>query len=327
MARADLLLELVKSSFADNRYQLKKVVEAVIAEERAKNHLQLADKLQVELELALRAADKTMQGRNIAHAATAPIVNNFLQEVPVHRTFDDLVLPKEVREVAESFIEEQYRSDLLRSYGLEPRHKIILVGEPGTGKTSFAEALADKLMMPLYVVRYDALIGSYLGETATRLRQLFDFVSTRKCILFFDEFDTIGKERGDTQELGEIKRVVSSLLLMTDTLPSYNIVLGASNHPELLDKAVWRRFEIRIEMPMPGGDEIELFLRKFESKYNLSFGTDLKKLSCQLNGRNYGDVENFALSVARRYVMSMPENDMARYVKEILKEMSVNIQK
>lgn len=324
MARADLLLELVKNSFADNRYQLKKVVEAVIAEERAKNHIQLADKLQVELELALRAADKSMQGRNIAHAVTAPVVNNFLQEVPVHRTFEDLVLPKEVLSVTESLVEEQYRSDLLRSYGLEPRHKVMLVGEPGTGKTSYAEALADKLMMPLYLVRYDALIGSYLGETAMRLRQLFDFVSTRKCILFFDEFDTIGKERGDTQELGEIKRVVSSLLMMTDTLPSYNLVIGASNHPELLDRAVWRRFEIRIKMPMPGVDEIEQFLRKFESKYNLSFGTDIKKLSNELKGRNYGDVETFALSVARRYVMSMPENDMARYVNEILKELSVN---
>jgi len=323
MARADLLLELVKSSFADNRYQLKKVVEAVIAEERAKNHIQLAEKLQVELELALRASDKSMQGRNIAHATTTPIVTNFLQEVPVHRTFDDLVLPEKVRNITESLVEEQYRSDLLRSYGLEPRHKVILVGEPGTGKTSYAEALADKLMMPLYVVRYDALIGSYLGETAMRLRQLFDFVSTRKCVLFFDEFDTIGKERGDAQELGEIKRVVSSLLMMTDTLPSYNLVLGASNHPELLDRAVWRRFEIRIEMPMPGVVEIEQFLKKFESKYSLSFGIDIKKLANELKGHNYGDVETFALSVARRYVMSIPENDMARYVRDTLEEISV----
>lgn len=325
MARADLILDLVKNSLSENRYQFKKIVEAMIAEERAKNHLQLADKLQAELELAMRASDKTIQDRNLSNAASAPIVNNYLQEVAVHRTFNDLILPDTVRKITDSFIEEQYRSDILRTYGLEPRHKLMLVGEPGTGKTSFAEALSDKLMLPLYVVRYDALIGSYLGETAMRLRQLFDFVSTRKCVLFFDEFDTIGKERGDAQELGEIKRVVSSLLLMTDSLPSYNIVLAASNHPELLDRAVWRRFQIRLELPMPDDKQIEQYLSLFESRYRVSFHTNLKELAKNLKGRNYGDIENFALSVMRRYVLTLPEGDMSRYVKEELRELSMNI--
>lgn len=325
MARADLILDLVKNSLSENRYQFKKVVEAMIAEERSKSHFQLADKLQAELELAMRSSDKTIQGRNLSNAASAPIVNNYLQEVAAHRTFDDLILSQSVRKITDSFVEEQYRSDILRTYGLEPRHKIMLVGEPGTGKTSYAEALSDKLMMPLYVVRYDALIGSYLGETAMRLRQLFDFVSTRKCILFFDEFDTIGKERGDTQELGEIKRVVSSLLMMTDSLPSYNIVLGASNHPELLDRAVWRRFQIRLELSMPGEREIEQYLQLFENRYNISFRTNLKVIAGKLKGRNFADVENFALSVTRRYVLSLPEDDMPRYVKEELLEQSFNI--
>lgn len=324
MARADLILDLVKNSLSENRYQFKTVVEAMIAEERSMNHYLLADKLQAELEQAMRSADKAIQGRNLSNAASAPIVNNYLQEVVAHRTFDDLVLPQSVRRITEGFVEEQYRSDILRTYGLEPRHKIMLVGEPGTGKTSYAEALSDKLMMPLYMVRYDALIGSYLGETAMRLRQLFDFVTTRKCILFFDEFDTIGKERGDTQELGEIKRVVSSLLMMTDSLPSYNIILGASNHPELLDRAIWRRFQICLELPMPGAGEIEQYLQLFEKRYNISFRTDLKEIANKLKGRNFGDVENFALSVTRRYVLSLPEDNMPRYVKEELHEQSMN---
>lgn len=325
MARADLILDLVRNSLSDNRYQFKKVVEAMIAEERSKNHSQLADRLQTELDIALRSMDKSINGRNVANAATAPIVNNFLQEVPAHKSFEDLVLPEAVMKMTDSFIEEQFRSDILRSYGIEPRHKIMLIGEPGTGKTSFAEALSDKLMMPLYMVRYDALIGSYLGETAMRLRQLFDFVSTRKCILFFDEFDTIGKERGDAQELGEIKRVVSSLLLMTDSLPSYTIVLGASNHAELLDRAVWRRFQIRLELPMPGINEIQLFLKNFERKYNMSFQTDLSKLATKLKGNNFGDIENFALSVMRRYILGLPEQDMQRYVKEELNELTITV--
>lgn len=325
MARADLILDLVRNSLSENRYQFKKVVEAMIAEERSKNHGQLADRLQTELDIALRSMDKSISGRNVSNAATAPVVNNFLQEVPAHKSFDDLVLPDAVLKMTTGFVEEQFRSDILRSYGIEPRHKIMLIGEPGTGKTSFAEALSDKLMMPLFMVRYDALIGSYLGETAMRLRQLFDFVSTRKCILFFDEFDTIGKERGDAQELGEIKRVVSSLLMMTDSLPSYTIVVGASNHAELLDRAVWRRFQIRLELPMPGINEIQLFLKNFERKYNMSFQTDLSKLATKLNGNNFGDIENYALSVMRRYILGLPEQDMQRYVKEELKELTITV--
>ena len=325
MARADLILDLIKNSYNGNKYQLKKVVEALIAEERSKQHIILADRLQKELDAMLHSAESDMQGRNVASAAIAPVVNNFLQEIPVRKSFDDLILPSTVKNITEDFFEEHFRSDILRSYGLEPRHKIILSGNPGTGKTSFAEALAERLMIPLYMVRYDALIGSYLGETAMRLRQLFDFVSSRKCILFFDEFDTIGKERGDVHELGEIKRVVSSLLLMTDSLPSYTIVIGASNHSELLDRAVWRRFQIRIELPMPDSEAIVKWLKMFEKKNKISFKVDLKNLANSLQGRNFGDIEIFAQSVMRRYVLSLPNNDIASFVKEELKKLELNI--
>lgn len=325
MARADLILDLIKNSYNGNKYQFKKIVEALIAEERSKQHIILADRLQKELDTMLRSVDSDMQGRNIASAAIAPVVNNFLQEVPVRKSFEDLILPSTVRTIIEDFFEEHFRSDILRSYGLEPRHKIILSGHPGTGKTSFAEALAERLMIPLYMVRYDALIGSYLGETAMRLRQLFDFVSSRKCILFFDEFDTIGKERGDAHELGEIKRVVSSLLLMTDSLPSYTIVIGASNHAELLDRAVWRRFQIRIELPMPDSEAIIKWLKMFEGKNKISFEVNLKDLAKSLNGRNFGDIEIFAQSVMRRYVLSLPSSNIASYVKEELDKLELNI--
>lgn len=174
----------------------------MIAEERSKQHTVLANKLQMELDVMLKTMENDVSHRNVTSAATPPVVNNFLQEIPVRRTFEDLVLPENVMKVTADFVEEQYRADVLRSYSLEPRNKILLSGAPGTGKTTYAEALAERLMLPLYIVRYDALIGSYLGETAMRLRQLFDFVSSHKCVLFFDEFDTIGKERGDSQEMG-----------------------------------------------------------------------------------------------------------------------------
>lgn len=324
MARADLILDLIKTSATGNKYQFKKIVEAIIAEERAKQHLQMAEKLQQELDAMVKATEREVQDRNLTSAAVAPVVNNFLHEVPVKKSFEDLVLPDDVKKITMALVEEQLRADLLRSYSLEPRHKILLVGEPGTGKTSYAEALAERLMIPLYMVRYDALIGSYLGETAMRLRQLFDFVSSRKCILFFDEFDTIGKERGDAQELGEIKRVVSSLLLMTDNLPSYTIVVGASNHPELLDKAVWRRFQIRLEFPMPNKLAIEKWLALFRGKFNIPL-VHYPQIAELLGGKNFGDIENFALNVMRRYVLSEPGANFDKIVKEELTSMKINI--
>src|SRR5437762_9663845 len=118
-------------------------------------------------------------------------------------------------------------------------------------------------MVPLFTVRYHSVIGSYLGETAVRLRHLFDHVRSRRCVLFFDEFDTVAKERGDLHETGEIKRVVSSLLLEMDALPSYVVVVTATNHPELLDRAVWRRFQVRVELRRPTVSLIEEFLGRF----------------------------------------------------------------
>lgn len=325
MARADLILELIKNSFSGNKYQFKKIVEAMIAEERTKQHTILADKLQMELDAVSRLDNKELLDRNMTSASVAPAVSNFLQEIPVRKSFDDMVLPKNVRTITNEFVEEQMRADILRSYSLEPRHKIMLVGRPGTGKTTFAEALAERLMLPLYVVRYDALIGSYLGETAMRLRQLFDFVSSRRCILFFDEFDTIGKERGDSHELGEIKRVVSSLLLMTDTLPSYTIVIGASNHAELLDRAVWRRFQIRVELPMPSKNDIEKWLNLFEKRYALDFQYDLAVLANELKGNNFGDIEIFALNVMRKYVLSLPNQNLSSIIISELKNIKINL--
>src|SRR5205085_1737390 len=117
-------------------------------------------------------------------------------EINPTRRIEDLVLPEVVATACREVVEEHHRAELLRSYGLRPRNRILLAGAPGNGKTSLAEALAQALMVPFIVARYDGLIASYLGETASRLRRLFDYVRTRGCVLFFDEFDTIGKERG-----------------------------------------------------------------------------------------------------------------------------------
>jgi SpoVK/Ycf46/Vps4 family AAA+-type ATPase len=160
------------------------------------------------------------------------------------------------------------------------------------------------------VVRYDGLITSYLGETASRLRRLFDLAHTRRCVLFFDEFDTIGKERGDIHETGEIKRVVSSLLLQIDDLPPHVVVVCATNHPELLDRAVWRRFQLMLELDPPTRERIAEYFALYTHRLQFSFGFTPKTLADKLIGASYSDLEQFVADIARAYVLALPEADV-----------------
>ena len=328
MARADLLCELIKAGLRKDDMTFRRATQAICAEERTKQHEILANK--IEQLLKENPEQTTYTSRNPSmHTINSinSIPKHLFEEKMPEKRLEQLLLPDNVVETCRAIIEEQIRADLLRSYGLEPRNKILLIGPPGNGKTSLAEAIAEALMVPLITVRYDTIIGAYLGETASRLSKLFEYASTRQCVLFFDEFDTIGKERGDSHELGEIKRVVSSLLLMTDSLPSYTIVIGASNHPELLDRAIWRRFEIRIELPMPDTKSIEKWLTMFEKKYAIHFQTKLDILAEKLSNKNFGDIENFALSVMRKYVLSLPTSDIQKCIKEELNNLEIYISK
>jgi SpoVK/Ycf46/Vps4 family AAA+-type ATPase len=221
VARSDLLLSIVRAGVAGDRTALRTSVEAAVAEERSKSHHIYADRL----ERALNAVSVTPPVA--ARPASQTGKDTILETVPTKR-LDDLILPLPVSEQLRQLVEEQHRADLLRAHGMQPRHRILLSGPPGNGKTSIAEGIAEALAVQFFTVRYDALVGSYLGETNTRLARLFEYVRTVPCVLLFDEFDSIGKERGDNHETGEIKRVVSFLLMQIDQLPSYVVTASVS---------------------------------------------------------------------------------------------------
>lgn len=318
MARADLMCDLIKFGIAHDDKRFMQSAEAVCAEEREKQHTVLAERIEKILLTARHTRQRPKQDANIVRQGTVGAPSLFLEKAPTRR-MSELILPNYVQELCEGLIEEQLRSDLLRSYGLEPRHKMLLVGAPGNGKTTLAEAIAESLMVPFYTVRYEQLIGSYLGETASRLSQLFDYARTRPCVLFFDEFETLGKERGDTHETGEIKRVVSSLLLQIDSLPSYVIVIAATNHDILLDKAAWRRFQIRIELPPPTRSALSAWLSLYERKNDFDFGIEPETIAKKIYGCSFAEAEEIATEIYRRYVLSMPADNTKRITNEVLR--------
>lgn len=308
MARSDLLISLVKSGRSSPDPRFRSAVEALIAEERAKRHDSLADQLSAALVTG-------PNGNPLQNSPSSPVVGDLLYETNPDRGLEELILPPIVLRECREMIEEQVRAELLRSYGLAPRHRVLLVGPPGNGKTSVAYALAHDLAAPLFIVRYEGLIGSYLGETASRLRRIFDHARQRQCVLFFDEFDTVGKERGDVHETGEIKRVVSTLLLQMDQLPAHVVIVTATNHAELLDRAVWRRFQLRLQLPAPRPKQIDEFLGRLFAELKLDTKVKLPNLGRQLRHATFSEIEDLFRDVSRRAVLGGPDANIQQILK------------
>ena len=316
MARSDLIVDLVKAGVSGDQESARVTAEAIAANERAKKHTVVAERIARVLSTPPKttaSAPPRTGGLRVREGSGG--IHRSHPERPVSSLF----LDRPTRTACQELIEEQGRADVLRAHGLEPRHRILLVGPPGNGKTSLAESLAFELALPLFAVRYDAVVTSYLGETAQRLRRLFDFVRTEPCVLFFDEFDAIGKERGDLHETGEIKRVVTTLLLQLDDLPSYCVLVAATNHPELLDRATWRRFEIKLELGRPSEDQMtEYFahrLRDFDDKS----GYTAKRLRSAVSPRNFSEAEDFFLDLHRRYALAQGNVTLRTLVKDRVK--------
>lgn len=327
MARADLIADLVTHGMSGDRVRFRKTVESLIVEERAKKHTVLAQRLGKLLTASPSATVTDLTTTNGAtsngmisgsYSIAGQAERLYIEKLP-EKTLSELLLPKQVETIIREVVSEHQRVDLLRSYGLEPRNRLLFVGPPGNGKSSLAEALAEALMVPLLQVRYDSIVGAYLGETAVRLRQLLDAARQRKCVLFFDEVETIAKERGDTHDTGEIKRVVSSLLLEIDDLPSHVVVVGATNHPELLDRAAWRRFQVRVELPSPTRAQLAEWFAKFENRLQQPLGLSPDTLAKRLYGINFAEAEEFAVSVMRRHVLTMPDGNIKKIVDQTLK--------
>jgi len=292
-----------------DRQALERTMKAIIARSKKSNQPELIGLEQPTVQATAAPASVVLPDR----------VAELVYDIPARRTLDQLVLSEDVVSEVEELIFEYSNTALLRSHSIEPRHTVLLKGPPGNGKTSLAEVFATELSLPLLAIRYDTLIDSYLGETASRLKRLIEFAEQTPCVLFFDEFDAVGKERSDAQETGEIKRVVSSLLVQMDHLPSHTIVVCATNHPELLDRAVWRRFELILDINPPDRSQLVKWFGIFKkSMGKASVGITDDEFANYMEGETMAAVEAFILDVRRKLILSKGKLTASDAIKGVL---------
>lgn len=218
-------------------------------------------------------------------------------------TLSDVALPEKTKEALLQIIDEQKKAEDLLSKGITPTNRILFCGPPGCGKTLTANAIAGEIGIPVAYVKLDGLVSSYLGQTGTNMRKIFEFVKNKRIMLFLDEFDAIAKKRDDAHELGELKRVVTTLLQNMDAMPANVFLVAATNHHHLLDPAIWRRFDTSILLELPNIQQRETIIRRFLSETLSEYIIDLKTLITLTEGMSGAQICNFMQALAKYCVM------------------------
>lgn len=261
MASADQLKALLKSHIDRDDRQFYSVAMQVAAYEARHGHGKLAQELRDMIDSAKTRAVAAEPGQVVPLARPRGELASLLHVSHPQSRLSDMVLDEGVLQQLQRILQEQRLFTRIREHGLSPRRKLLLVGPPGTGKTMTASVLAGELGIPLFLVRLDALITKFMGETAAKLRQVFDAIADVRGVYFFDEFDAIGSQRGLAHDAGEIRRVLNSFLQMIEQDQSNSLIIAATNHPEILDYALFRRFDDVIEYHVPTGEQATTLIR------------------------------------------------------------------
>ncbi|MGJ5818581.1 AAA family ATPase [Paludibaculum fermentans] len=310
---SESIRKLLLAHFEGDAEGFRAAAREYINEERRKNHQVVARDL--ERLLASYNGLSVVRGSNglaPLPGASRDVPKDKERDVPLVEMFepvrrlDDLVFDERTRKTLDRIVDENRQADLLKTYGARPANRILFCGPPGCGKTVSAEAVAAELYLPLALVRFDAVVSSYLGETAANLRKVFDFARSRPMVVLFDEFDAIGKDRASLEEHGEIKRVVNSFLQILDGFRSETVAIAATNHQGLLDLALWRRFDEVVFFDLPDAARIEDLLLRNLRQIGVHPATNLHDLSATLVGLSHADVERIARDAVKDMLLNEP---------------------
>ena len=254
VASSDQLKALIKSHISRDDGQFLSVAMQVAAHEAKLGHGKLAEELRGMIDAAKARVGQDASGKLVAIGSAAKprgeLANLLTVSHPANR-LGEMVLDEIASNQLQRVLKEQRQLARIKEHGLAPRRKLLLVGPPGTGKTMTASALAGELGIPLFLVRLDSLITKFMGETASKLRQVFNAVTDIRGVYFFDEFDAIGSQRGMANDVGEIRRVLNSFLQMIEQDTSNSLIVAATNHGDILDYALFRRFDDVVEYQLP----------------------------------------------------------------------------
>lgn len=292
------LAELFRAIAGHDADSASRLAAQICAVEEKKGHRAAARQLRG----ALQANGSTAQRHNPVPRGEAPnsvgIASAALVRLEDEVSLADVVLSPAARRELDVVIREWAKLDQLRKRQLSPRSKLLFYGPPGCGKSLTARALGHELKIPVYLVRFDAVIGAYLGQTAIHLRQLFYFAETTPCVLLLDELDALGKQRGNPLDVGELDRIVIALMQELEHSQPRGLIVGTSNLPKHLDNALWRRFDLSLQFKTPSQSALGAFAKRLASARGLSLSNSL--LRQVVKSHSFASAESIVIAEARR---------------------------
>jgi SpoVK/Ycf46/Vps4 family AAA+-type ATPase len=319
VASADQIKALLKSHIEGDEQRFFSVAMQVAAHEAKLGHGQLAEELRALVDEAKRRQHMVRQEGPIPISRPKGDLANLLAVSYPKSRFADIVLDGALSNQLHRVVREQRHASQILEHGLAPRRKLLLVGPPGTGKTLSASVLAGELGIPLFQVRLDGLITKFMGETAAKLRQIFDATDQTRGVYFFDEFDAIGSQRGLTNDVGEIRRVLNSFLQMIEHDRSHSLIVAATNHPEILDHALFRRFDDVLHFSLPNVAQIAALLKSRLGRLAPKT-VSWRRLADVAKGLSYAEITRAAEEVQKEALIHQHERISEAQIQQQLRE-------
>ncbi len=322
MAKADYIKALIRSHSEGDSERFYAIAMQVAAQAARQGHSRFAQDMRDLVDQARGRERVTPTGQQ---TRPTPIVQprgelaGLLSAGFPKLRLSDMALDDSSRKRIERVLIEYRRRVILHEHGLQPLRKLLLIGPPGTGKTMTAAVLAGELGLPLFTIQLDGLITKYLGETAAKLRLVFEEVRETRAVYLFDEFDALGGERASRNEVGEIRRVLNSFLQFLELDDSQSLIVAATNHPQLLDRALFRRFDTAIEYRLPSRAVAEQVLQSRLAFLNTS-GLDWSKVLAAAEGLSHADLTRACEHAAKNAILADRLNVETNEFLEALEE-------